>query len=92
MRMFGLLAAFGVSLALTGCGLIEEVDGPRREDFALSPTNPQHDQNESPVTSSEIQRGALMPIDIQNPAMEKKDGALEPDVDNVLEQAPIVPR
>ena len=60
----GLLAAFGVSLFLSGCGLIEEVDGPRREDFALSPTTPQQDQNGSPVTASDVDRGELMQLDV----------------------------
>lgn len=87
-----LLALLGASLLLSGCGLIEDVDGPRREDFAITPANPQHDQTESPVTASDVQRGELMQIDVQDPALQKKDGVLEPDPENVLEQAPVVPR
>lgn len=87
-----LASTLGFSLVVSGCGLIEEVDGPRREDFALSPSGSQHDQTESPVTASDVQRGALMPIDVQPPAIEKKDGTLEPDLENVLEQPPVVER
>jgi hypothetical protein len=92
MRSISLLAAFAVSLFVSGCGLIEDVDGPRREDFAITPANPQHDQTESPVTASDVSRGELMQLEVQEPAMVKKDGALEPDLVNVLEQAPVVAR
>lgn len=92
MRSMFLLAAFGVSLLLSGCGLIEEVDGPRREDFALTPTTPQQDQTGSPITASDVDRGELMQMDVQQPAMEKKDGVLDPDLVDVLEQAPVVAR
>ncbi|MBS2013293.1 MAG: hypothetical protein JST00_10425 [Deltaproteobacteria bacterium] len=91
MRSLGLLLVASLSL-LSGCGLIEEVDGPRREDFSFTaqPGNP--DQAESPMTASELQRAALENVALDAPALEKKDGTLEPRFENIEEQAPVVPR
>lgn len=93
MRPLGLLLVVSLSL-LSGCGLIEDVDGPRREDFSLTPMQPggNQDQAESPMMSSEIQRAALEDVDLDVPAMKQKDGALEPRFENIDEQAPVVPR
>jgi len=91
--LLSLVSMLGFSLVVSGCGLIEEVDGPKREDFALSPSGSQHDQTESPVTASEIQLGELVPSEMRAlPAIdEQNDQALEND-ENVLGKALVVTR
>lgn len=90
--LLSLASMLGFSLMVSGCGLIEEVDGPKREDFALSASGSQHDQTESPVTASEIQLGDLVPSEMQElPAiLEQTDQAV--DNENVLGTALVVTR